>query len=112
MGFRLPSYSKWGLAAIAGGVALVAIEVIGAVSYLVSQAQPSYLVAGGAVVTVVSAILPILAARCWRGGRYCLALLLWAALVPALSLIFTAAVERTTSPPSARSRMARTIRLR
>jgi hypothetical protein len=65
------------------------------VSYLVSQASPSYLVAGGAVVTIVAATLPILAARCWRDRRPTLAALLWVALVPALSLIFTAAVERT-----------------
>src|SRR5262245_48609338 len=90
-------YSKWGLAAIAGGIALTAIEVVGAVSYLVGQDSPSYLVAGGAMVTVVSAILPILAARCWQNRRYLLALLLWAAMVPALSLVFSAAVERTGS---------------
>jgi hypothetical protein len=81
--------------AIACGIALTAIEIVGAVSYLVSQAAPSYLVAGGAVVTAVAAILPILAARLWGKGRRMLAVLLWAALVPALSLIFTAAVERT-----------------
>jgi Ca2+/Na+ antiporter len=66
-------YSKSALAAIVGGVVLTAIEVIGAVGYLLSQDQPSYLVAGGAVVTVVAAILPILARRCWQGGRYLLA---------------------------------------
>src|SRR5215470_9290116 len=42
------TYSKWALAAIVGGVALTTIEVIGAVGHLVSQNQPSYLVAGGA----------------------------------------------------------------
>jgi len=42
------TYSKWALAAIVGGVALTAIEIYGAVSYLVSQSQPHYLVAGGA----------------------------------------------------------------
>lgn len=90
-----PTYSRWALAAIVGGAALTVIEVVGAVGYLVGQDQPSYLVAGGAVVTVVAAILPILAGRCWQSGRYLLALCLWAALVPALSVIFTAAVERT-----------------
>jgi hypothetical protein len=90
-------YSKWGLTAIAGGVALTAIEVVGAVSYLTSQSSPSYLVAGGALVTLVAAILPILAARCWHTRRYVLALLLWGAMVPALSLVFSAAVERTGS---------------
>jgi 4-amino-4-deoxy-L-arabinose transferase-like glycosyltransferase len=89
------TYSLWALAAIVGGVALTAIEVVGAVGYLFSQDQPSYLIAGGAVVTVVAAILPVLAARCWHHGRVILALLLWAAMVPALSVIFTAAVERT-----------------
>lgn len=88
-------YSRWALAAIVAGVCLTAIEVYGAVSYLVSQAQPHYLVAGGAVVTMVAAILPILAGRCWGNGRYILAVLLWAALVPALSVIVCAAVERT-----------------
>ena len=42
MATKVP-YSKWGLAAIIGGVALTAIEVIGAVGYLVGQDQPSYL---------------------------------------------------------------------
>jgi hypothetical protein len=88
-------YSKWALVAISGGVALTAIEIVGAVSYLVSQDSPSYLVAGGAVVTAASATLPILAGRCWRDGRYVLAILLWMALVPATSVVFTAAVERT-----------------
>jgi hypothetical protein len=89
------TYSKWGLAAITGGVVLTAIEVTGAVSYLLSQEQPSYLVAGGAVVTLVAAGLPIIAGRCWRDRRYALALFLWAALVPAMSLVVGAAVERT-----------------
>jgi hypothetical protein len=62
---------------------------------LVSQSQPHYLVAGGAVVTMVAAILPILAARCWGNGRYVLAILLWMAMAPALSVIVCAAVERT-----------------
>jgi hypothetical protein len=92
---RRSKYSKWGLIAIAGGISLTAIEVVGAVGYLVSQDQPSYLVAGGALVTVVAAILPILAGRCWRDRRRALALMLWVSMVPALSLIFTAAVERT-----------------
>src|SRR5262249_18633233 len=63
--------------------------------YLISQDQPSYLVAGGAVVTVVAAMLVPLAERCWQRGRRILAALLLAALVPALSLVFSAAVERT-----------------
>src|SRR5262245_25873429 len=103
MGLSLPTLT-WGHAAIAGGVVLTAIEVTGAVTYLVSQASPSYLIAGGAVVTAVAAILPILAARCWRAGRRLLAVLLWAALVPALSLIFTAAVERTGGARDAANR--------
>src|SRR5262249_54042411 len=40
--------SKWGLAAIVAGVAVRAMEIYGAVSYLVSQSQPHYWVAGGA----------------------------------------------------------------
>jgi hypothetical protein len=88
-------YSKWALAAIVGGVALTAIEVVGAVGYLLNQDQPSYLIAGGAVVTVVAAGLLPLAERCWRKGRYVMSVLLVSALVPALSLIFSAAVERT-----------------
>jgi len=89
------AYSKWSIAAIVAGVALTAIEVIGAVGYLVHQEQPSYLIAGGAVVTIAAAGLPILAGRCWRNGRWLLATFLWVAMVPALSVIFTAAVERT-----------------
>jgi hypothetical protein len=88
-------YSKWALAAIIGGVVLTAIEVVGAVGYLLSQDQPSYLIAGGAVVTVVAAGLLPLAERCWRNGRYLMAILLVAALAPALSLTFSAAIERT-----------------
>ena len=88
-------YSKWACAAIVGGVALTAIEVYGAVSYLVSQGAPNYLVAGGAVVTLVAAILPVLAGRCWGNGRHALAVMLYLAMVPALSLIVFAAVERT-----------------
>jgi hypothetical protein len=108
------SYSKWALAAIAGGVTLTAIEVVGAVGYLVGQNQPSYLVAGGAVVTVVAAILPILAGRCWRGGRYLLAVLLWMAMVPALSVILVAAVERTGGAKDSadRDRQAHELKLR
>ena len=88
-------YSRWGLAAIAGGAVLTGIEVIGAVGYLVSQNQPSYLVLGGAVVTVLSAALLPLAESCWRRRRYFQAALLMAALAPALSIIVFAAVERT-----------------
>jgi hypothetical protein len=88
-------YSKCALVAIVGGVALTVIEVIGAVGYLVHQNQPRYLIAGGAVVTIAAAGLPILAGRCWRNGRWLLATFLWVAMVPALSVIFTAAVERT-----------------
>jgi hypothetical protein len=89
-------YSYQGVAAIAGGCALTAIEVVGAVvGYLMSQDQPSYLIAGGAAVTVVASMLIPLAERCRRGGRYILAVMLMAALVPALSLVFSAAVERT-----------------
>jgi hypothetical protein len=95
MATKRRTYSNWGIAAIVGGVALTAIEIYGAVSFLVSQEQPHYLVAGGAVVTMVAAILPVLAGRCWRHGRYILAVLLWAAMVPALSVIECAAVERT-----------------
>jgi membrane protease YdiL (CAAX protease family) len=61
-------YSKWALTAIFCGVVLTAIEVVGAVGYLLSQDQPSYLVAGGAAVTVVAAFLIPLAERCWRRG--------------------------------------------
>ena len=64
-------------------------------SCLVQQDSPSYLIAGGAVVTVVAAMLIPLAERCWQGGRRILASLLALSLVPALSLIFSAAVERT-----------------
>jgi hypothetical protein len=95
MARRSFSYSKWALAAIVAGVALTAIEVVGAASYLVQQDSPSYLVAGGAVVTVVAAMLVPLSERCWRQGRRILAILLALSLVPALSLIFSAAVERT-----------------
>jgi uncharacterized membrane protein len=108
------SYPKWGHVAIAGGVCLTAIEVTGAVGYLAGQGQPNYLVAGGAVVTVLAAILPILAGRCWRAGRWLLAILLWMALVPALSVILVAAVERTGGAKDAsdRDRQAHALKLR
>jgi hypothetical protein len=90
-------YSSLGIVAITGGVILTAIEVYGAVGYLVSQNQPNYLVAGGAMTTVIAAILPVLAARSWSHRRYVLAIMLWMAMVPALSVIVCAAVERTGS---------------
>jgi hypothetical protein len=90
-------YSGWGVAAITGSVILTAIEVYGAVGYLVSQNQPHYLIAGGAVLTVVAAMLPVLAARSWANRRYVLALMLWAMMIPELSVIVSAAVERTGS---------------
>lgn len=107
------SYSKWALASIAFGAALTAIEVVGAVGYLVSQDQPSYLVAGGAVVTIVAAGLLPLAERCWRRGRRLLAVMLVAALVPALSVVFVAAVERTGGAKDAadRDRQAHALKL-
>ena len=52
------TYSKWACVAISAGAALMAVEVIGAVGYLVNQDQPSYLVAGGALVTVVVGLGP------------------------------------------------------
>lgn len=111
MAIRL-RYPKWACAAIVGGVALTAIEVIGAVSYLASQGQPNYLVAGGAVVTVVAAGLLPLAERCWRRGRCLLAAMLLAALVPALSVVFCAAVERTGGAKDAADRDRQAIALR
>ena len=92
---RLSSASKWVIAAIVFGGALTAIEVYGAVDYLVSQGQPLYLIVGGAVVTAVSAGLPLLAARAWHERRWLLAICLWVAMIPALSVVLTAAVERT-----------------
>lgn len=107
-------YSKWGAAAIFGGVCLTAIEVYGSYSYLASQGQPNYLVAGGMVVTIIAAILPILAGRNWGAGRYLLAVLLWIAMVPALSVILCAAVERTGGAKDSadRDRQAHALKLR
>ena len=89
--------SKWVLAAMTLGGVLTAIEVYGAVDYLARQGQPLYLIVGGAVVTAVSAGLPLLAARAWHERRWLLAICLWMAMIPALSVILTAAVERTGS---------------
>ena len=91
-------YSKLSASAIAAGVILTGIEVYGSVSYLLSQSQPSYLVLGGAIVTAITAILLPLAERMARDRRYLLAALLLAAMVPALSIIVCAAVERTGAP--------------
>ena len=44
---------------------------------------------------MVASMLVPLPERCWKGGRYVLAVLLVAALVPSLRLVFSAAVERT-----------------
>jgi len=88
-------YSILALGSMALGVVLTGIEVLGSVTFLLDQAQPSYLVLGGAVVTACAAILLPLAERCVRDKRYVLAAFLIAALVPALLLIFCAAVERT-----------------
>ena len=63
MAAKHSKYSKWGFAAITGGLALTVVEAMGSVSYLVGQAQPSYLVIGGGIITVISAILPMLAER-------------------------------------------------
>lgn len=52
---------------------------------------------GGAVVTIVAAVLPLLAPRSWAQGRYVLAILTWLAMVPALSVIVCAAIDRTGS---------------
>jgi hypothetical protein len=60
------SHSKWAVAAIVAGVALTAIKVVGAVSYLVQKESRSYLIAGGAVVTVVAAMQVPLAERRWQ----------------------------------------------
>ena len=92
---KLFGYSMLGSTAIAAGVVLTGIEVYGAVGYLLEQAQPSYLVLGGAIVTMVAAFLIPLGERCFRDGRYLLAAMLFAALVPALSIVVTAAIERT-----------------
>jgi hypothetical protein len=59
-------YSIMDIAAIAGGLALTSVEVVGSVSYLLRQSQPSYLVAGGAIITVVAAGLPLLAEHAWQ----------------------------------------------
>lgn len=89
-------YSLWRPGAILLGIALTGIEVWGAVEYLLKQeGHISYLVLGGATVTAVAALLPPFAERMWRAGRYTLALLLWAALLPALALILSAAIERS-----------------
>jgi hypothetical protein len=86
----------WRILATVAGLVLTGIEVFGAYEYLLKQeGRLSYLVAGGAVVTATSALLPILAERQWRDGHKLQALLLWAALLPALSLILSAAIERT-----------------
>ncbi len=61
------------------------------------MAKLAYSKWGGAVVTIVAAVLPLLAARSWAQGRYILATLTWVAMVPALSVIICAAVERTGS---------------
>jgi hypothetical protein len=97
-------YSKVALASIAIGVAFTGIEVYGSVAYLLEQAQPSYLVLGGALTTAAAAALIPISERCWRDGRYLLAALLFAALVPALSVTVAAAIERTGG---ARDRVAR-----
>jgi hypothetical protein len=105
-------YSKWAVAAIFGGIVLTAIEVYGAVGYLVSQNQPNYLIAGGALVTVLAAILPVLAGRCWESRRYALAIMLWMAMAPALSVIIFAAIERTGSANDAAEGGRRAIALK
>lgn len=82
--------------AISAGLAFTGIEVFGATEYLLKQeGHVSYLVVGGAVVTATASLLPLLAERQWRAGNKLQALLLWAALLPALSLILSAAIERT-----------------
>jgi hypothetical protein len=83
------------LASIVIGAAFTGIEIYGAAAYLLEQAQPPYLVLGGALTTAAAATLIPLSERCFRDGRYLLGVLLMAALIPALSIIVTAAIERT-----------------
>jgi hypothetical protein len=85
-------------------VILTGIEVYGSVSFLVQQEQPSYLVLGGAIVTATTAILLPLAERMVRERRFILAVCLLAAMVPALSIIVCAAVERTGGARDATTR--------
>jgi hypothetical protein len=87
----------WRVVAFIFGASLVGIEIKGAVEYLLRQegGQFSYIVAGGAVVTAVAAFIPWLAERSWHAGNRFIAVLLMLAMIPALSLIVTAAIERT-----------------
>lgn len=97
-------YHPWRVGAMCSGVALTGVELWGALSYLLGQGQPSYLVAGGACVTILAAALPVLAERVWKDGRRVLAVLLYLMIVPALSVIVTAAIERTGSARDALTR--------
>jgi hypothetical protein len=87
----------WRVVAFTFGACLVGIEIKGAVEYLLRQegGQFSYIVAGGAVVTAVAPFIPWLAERSWHAGNRFIPILLMLAMLPALSLIVTAAIERT-----------------
>lgn len=97
-------YHPWRVGAMCSGVALTGVELWGALTYLVGQGQPSYLVAGGACVTILAASLPVLAERVWKDGRRVLSVLLYLMIIPALSVIVTAAIERTGSARDALTR--------
>jgi hypothetical protein len=93
----MPKLPVWRAIAFVFGSGLVGIEITGAVEYLLKQegGHISYIVAGGAVVTAAASFLPWLASRAWQAGHQGIAVCLLLAMLPALSLIVTSAIERT-----------------
>jgi hypothetical protein len=78
------------------GLACVATEVYGTYEYLWEKfGRWNYLVVGGLIVTSMAAILPMAAESARQNRQWVLAAFCWLAVPLTLTLVFTAAIQRT-----------------
>jgi hypothetical protein len=88
----------WRSPILVAGLALVAIETSGSVSYLLTRdGGVSYLVVAGAACTVLSGFLPWIGERAWSDGQRLAGAFAFLILPAALSTIVFAAIERSGS---------------